>query len=144
MRTKRENLYDLDYNLWQQQAIADLQNRDSSNLDWENLILEIAEVGKSQKRALKNYVQRLIEHILKIQYWESEKERNLSHWRIEIRNFREQILELLADSPSLKNYLEQNYVEWYKKSISKMQLEFSIENQQIIDLSDILSLDFFG
>ena len=144
MRTKRENLYDLDYNLWQEQAIADLQNRDSNNLDWENLILEIAEVGKSQKRALKNYVQRLIEHILKIQYWESERERNLSHWRIEIRNFREQILELLADSPSLKNYLEQNYEEWYRKSISKMQLEFSIENQQIIDLSDILSIDFFG
>ena len=144
MRTKRENLYDRDYNLWQQQAIADLQNRDSKNLDWENLILEIAEVGKSQKRALKNYVQRLIEHILKIQYWESERERNLSHWRIEIRNFREQILELLADSPSLKNYLEQNYEEWYRKSISKMQLEFSIENQQIIDLSDIFSIDFFG
>ncbi len=144
MLTESENLYDRDYNLWQQQAIAALKNRDSDHLDWENLILEIEEVGKSQKRALKNYTQRLIEHIFKIKYWETEKERNLPHWRIEVRNFREQILDLLADSPSLKNYLSQNYQDWYKKSLSKMQLEFEIKNDCLIEISDILSSDFFG
>ena len=143
MLRESKNLYERDYHLWQQKVIAALQNRDSNNLDWDNLILEIAEVGKSQKRALKNYTQRLIEHILKIKYWESEQERNLAHWRIEVRNFREQILDLLADSPSLKNYLEENYQDWYDKSISKMKLEFPIENHQLIELSDILSPDFF-
>ena len=141
---KDKNLYERDYNLWQQQAIAALKNRDSERLDWDNLILEIEEVGQSQKRALKNYTQRLIEHILKIKYWETEKERNLPNWRIEVRNFREQILDLLADSPSLRNYLAQNYQYWHKKSISKMQLEFEIKNNCLIEISDILSPDFFG
>ena len=139
-----KSLYDRDYNLWQQQAIAALQNKDINNLDWENLIAEIEEVGKSQKRGLNNYTQRLIEHILKIKYWESEKERNLAHWRIEVRNFREQILDLLADSPSLQNYLEQNYQDWFNKSIFKMKTEFSVPNEEFIPLKDMLLIDFFG
>ena len=144
MLSKNQKLYDQDYNLWQQSTITALKNHDVTNLDWNNLIVEIEEVGKSQKRALKNYTQRLIEHILKIKYWESERARNLPHWRIEVRNFREQILDLLADSPSLKNYLEQNYPDWYSKSLAKMSLEFEIETQQIIELSDILAADFWG
>lgn len=138
------SLYDRDYNLWQQQAIAVLKNRDSEHLDWEHLILEIAEVGKSQKRALKNYTQRLIEHILKIKYWETERARNLAHWRIEVRNFREQILDLLTDSPSLKGYLEQNYRDWHKKSVAKMNQEFTVADNEFIKMLDMLSNDFFG
>ena len=139
-----EKLYDRDYNLWQQQEIAALRDRDSERLDWENLLIEIQEVGKSQKRALKNYTQRLIEHILKIKYWEAERARNLPHWRIEVRNFREQILDLLEDSPSLKNYLEQNSGDWYAKSISKMEQEFAISDRSLIEIAEILTLNFFG
>lgn len=98
-----KELYERDYNLWQKRSLAALRDRNSELLDWDNLIIEIAEVGKSQKRALKNYTQRLIEHLLKIKYWTTEK-RNLAHWRIEVRNFREQILDILEDSPSLKSY----------------------------------------
>jgi hypothetical protein len=144
MINEPKNLYERDYYLWQQKELAALTNRDSDRLDWENLILEIAEVGKNQQRALKNYTQRLIEHILFLKYWESEKTRNLPHWRIEVRNFREQIIDLLADSPSLKNYLEQNYADWYEKSVLKMNQEFSIEDETIIAVSKILSPDFFG
>lgn len=50
----KSSLYHRDYNLWQEKEIAALKNKDIEQLDWENLIIEIAEVGKSQKRALKN------------------------------------------------------------------------------------------
>ncbi len=43
MLTEKENLYDRNYNLWLQQAIAALKKRDSDHLDWDNLILEIEE-----------------------------------------------------------------------------------------------------
>ena len=139
-----KKLYERDYNLWQERSLAALRDRNSDLLDWDNLIIEIAEVGKSQKRALKNYTQRLIEHLLKIKYWTTERERNLAHWRIEVRNFREQILDLLEDSPSLKSYLEQNYNDWYTKGVAKVEQEFDVSKETQFDLTELLNVEFFG
>ncbi|MEO0013471.1 MAG: hypothetical protein RLZZ535_1860 [Cyanobacteriota bacterium] len=41
-------------------------------MDWDNLLDEIDDMGKSEKRSLDSYMQRLIEHILKLKYWDSE------------------------------------------------------------------------
>jgi hypothetical protein len=139
-----KELYERDYNLWQERSLAALRDRNSELLDWDNLIIEIAEAGKSQKRALKTYTQRLIEHLLKIKYWTTEKERNLAHWRIEVRNFREQILDILEDSPSLKSYLKQNYNDWYIKSVAKVEKEFNVSKETQFDLTELLNVEFFG
>jgi hypothetical protein len=140
----KSSLYESDYNLWQEKEIAALKNRDIDRLDWENLIIEIAEVGKSQKRALKNYTQRLIEHLLKIKYWYSERERNRDHWSIEVSNFRDNVIDILEDSPSLNNYLTENYDEWYDKSVQRVSRVFSVPDNRKIALSELLSEDYFG
>ncbi len=138
------SLYEQDYNLWQEKEIAALKNRDINQLDWENLITEISEVGKSQKRALKNYTQRLIEHLLKIKYWYSEQERNRDHWIIEVSNFRDNIIDILEDSPSLKNYLQENYDDWYGKSVKRVSRVFTVPKNDKIVLSELLSEKYFG
>ena len=138
------SLYEQDYNLWQEKEIAALKNRDINQLDWENLITEISEVGKSQKRALKNYTQRLIEHLLKIKYWYSEQERNRDHWIIEVSNFRDNIIDILEDSPSLKNYLQENYDDWYGKSVKRVSRVFTVPKNDKIVLSELLSEEYFG
>ena len=138
------SLYEQDYNLWQEKEIAALKNRDINQLDWENLIIEISEVGKSQKRALKNYTQRLIEHLLKIKYWYSEQERNRDHWIIEVSNFRDNIIDILEDSPSLKNYLQENYDDWYDKSVKRVSRVFTVPKNDKIVLSELLSEEYFG
>ncbi len=140
----KSSLYERDYNLWQEREIAALKNRDSNQLDWENLIIEIAEVGKSQKRALKNYTQRLIEHLLKIKYWYSEQERNRDHWIIEVSNFRDNIIDILEDSPSLRNYLQENYDSWYDKSVKRVSRVFTIPKDDRIELFKLLSEEYFG
>ena len=139
-----KELYEKDYNLWQKRSLEALKLRNSDLLDWDNLIIEIAEVGKSQKRALKNYTQRLIEHILKIKFWKTERERNLAHWRIEVRNFREQVLDILEGSPSLKTYLDQNYNDWYAKSVAKVEKEFDVSKEIQFDITELLNVEFFG
>ena len=138
------SLYEQDYNLWQEKEIAALKNRDINQLDWENLIIEISEVGKSQKRALKNYTQRLIEHLLKIKYWYSEQERNRDHWIIQVSNFRDNIIDILEDSPSLKNYLQENYDDWYGKSVKRVSRVFTVPKNDKIVLSELLSEEYFG
>ena len=85
-------------------------------MDWGNLLDEIQDMGASQKRALRSYYYRLVEHVLKLRDWRAERDRNETKWRVEILNFRREIKDILEDSPSLKNYLKDNHIAWFNKA----------------------------
>ncbi|MGI0483626.1 DUF29 domain-containing protein [Geminocystis sp. CENA526] len=112
----KTNLYDTDYNLWILETVKKLEIRDFNSVDWENLIEEVLDLSKRDKRKLQNLLKRLCEHLLKLKYWEWEIERNKKHWRGEITNFRQQIQYQLEDSPSLKPYLAEIYSQCYGDS----------------------------
>ncbi|MBL1208935.1 DUF29 domain-containing protein [Geminocystis sp. GBBB08] len=116
LKTENKSLYDTDYNLWVLETVKRIENHDFNSVDWENLIEEVLDLSKRDKRKLESLLMRLIEHLLKLGYWETEKERNKSHWKGEIRNFRLQIKRLLQDSPSLKLYLRDIVEECYQNS----------------------------
>ena len=136
------NQYDRDFNLWIEKSIAAIKNRDFASIDWDNLLIEIEDMGKSQKRALESYTIRLIQHILKLKYWEAERERNAKHWKIEIRNFRREIIRLLEDSPSLKNYLSENYANWYDKTVAEMRQYFDIPDSSFLPQKNAIERDY--
>ena len=144
MNNKLKELYHQDLNLWRQKIVNAIQSKQLEDMDWDNLIEEINDMGASEKRALRSYVKRLIEHILKLKYWSSEREYNQRGWRKEVVNFREEIKSILQESPSLNNYLQQNYLDWYQKSIKAMKQEFSIPNDNEVDLEIIMTDDYFG
>ncbi len=138
------NLHEHDLNLWlEQQAIA-IKNKNIDSMDWQNLLEEIEDMGASQKRALRSYVKQLIKHLLKLKYWHTELERNKAGWELEVSNFRDEILDILADSPSLKNYLETNYDVWYQKSADKKKLGFDLPEHEQISIDEILDENYFG
>lgn len=103
--TALASLYDTDYQRWLSETIAQLRSRNFDHLDLENLIEEIESLGKREKRALASYLMRLCEHLLKLKYWEAERESCFRGWKVEIRNFRLAIDRILQDSPSLKSDL---------------------------------------
>ena len=139
-----QQVYQKDYNLWLEQVAHKIKNREIDFMDWDNLLAEIEDMGASQKRALRSYTKRLIEHILKIKYWDIERERNFSHWQAEIVNFRDEVLAILADSPSLKNYLKQNYESWYESCLASKSKEFEIPLHSKITLATLLDKNYFG
>ena len=108
------SLYDTDYQLWLDHTVFQLKAQDFSQIDLENLIEEIESLGRSDKRATASYLMRLCEHLLKIKYWESERETCLRGWKLEVRNFRLQVQAILKDSPSLKNHLRENFLAEYQ------------------------------
>jgi hypothetical protein len=113
-KTKSKNLYETDYNLWVLDTVQKLEKGDFQQLDLENLIEEVLGLSRSEKRKLESLLMKLIEHLLILQYWQSEKERNRGHWQREIINFRKQIKRLLEDSPSLKNHLQAKFDKCYQ------------------------------
>ena len=144
MNNQLKQLYHQDLNLWRQKIITAIQNRKLKNMDWDNLIEEINDMGASEKRALRSYTKRLIEHILKLKYWESEREYNQRGWKKEVVNFREEIKSILQESPSLNSYLQQNYLDWHQKSVKAMRQEFIIPDDNFVNLEIIMTDDYFG
>ena len=139
-----KKLYHQDLNLWRQEVVNAIQNQQLEDMDWDNLIEEINDMTASERRALRSYTKRLVEHILKLKYWNSEKEYNRRGWEKEVVNFREEIKSILEESPSLNNYLEQNYLDWYAKSVKAMKREFSIPTDDLVDLEVIMTDEYFG
>ena len=45
----RQKLYDTDYLRWIETTVEKLRVRDYSNMDWENLIAEIQDMGRSER-----------------------------------------------------------------------------------------------
>ncbi|MFM7354964.1 MAG: DUF29 domain-containing protein, partial [Microcystis aeruginosa] len=86
---------------------------------------------------------RLLEHLLKLTYWQSQRDYNQAAWKKEIRNFRLQIADLLEDSPSLKLYLREILQECYLDArnllIDETELDASIFPVEVLaSLEEIL------
>jgi hypothetical protein len=114
LRKIDKSLYETDYNLWVLETVSQLQRRDLDVLDWENLIEEVIDLSRRDRRKLESLCMRLIEHLLIYQYWQGEKRRNQGHWQREIANFRKQIKRILEDSPSLNHYLQEKFPGCYE------------------------------
>ena len=109
-----QTLYDQDYYLWIRTTINQLRAGQFSVVDLENLLEELETMGRSEKRAIESLLIKLLVHLLKLKYWDSERERNQGHWQGEIRTFRRQIKKAIKDSPSLKPYILEIFDECYE------------------------------
>ncbi|URR34492.1 DUF29 domain-containing protein [Thermosynechococcus sp. HN-54] len=117
---KTQLLYETDYYLWLNTTVAQLKARDFGNLDLENLIEEIESLGRSEKRALFSYLLRLCEHLLKLKYWETERQYCYRAWLLEISHFRLEIALILQDSPSLQPFANAAFLDAYQKARKNM------------------------
>ncbi len=136
----KSDLYEKDYYLWIEKTISLLENHQFSDLDLDNLIEEISDMGKSQRQSLKSYLTRLLEHLLKLVYWQSELEYNQRGWKNDIRNFRRAIKRIIADSPSLQPYLIEIFDNSFQEArISFIELSGMAEN--LVSLAPICTIE---
>ena len=136
----KSDLYEKDYYLWIEKTISLLENHRFSDLDLENLIDEISSMEKSEKRSLESYLTRLLEHLLKLAYWQSELEYNQRGWKNEIRNFRLGIQQIIEDSPSLKSYLSEIFLPCYQNA-RKLFLDLSGMAENLVSLAPICTIE---
>lgn len=131
-----QNLYERDYYLWLKTTIEQIRTGQFAAADLENLLEELETMGRSEKRAVESLLIKLLEHLLKLQYWDRERERNQGHWQGEIRTFRRQIQKSLKDSPSLKPYVLEIFEECYQEA----RKEASDRSQLSLDLFPLIPI----
>ena len=137
-------LYDQDLQLWIEQTISQLKNREFDSLDIEHLIEELIDLGKSEKNALKS-----------IQFDAPETMKR--SWYSSVIEHRQRVLDNLADTPSLQSFLaeaiEKAYGDGRKLAIkegklAKLGVRVPQENEYPLicpfSIEQILDEDFYG
>lgn len=131
-------LHETDLNLWLETTIQKIQDKNYEAMDWSNLIEELEDMGASQKRALESYTCRLIEHLLKLNYWQAERKRCARGWKSEINTFRNSIQRLLEKNPSLRKYQEEQYDKLFVQSLESMRFQFDLPDEVYFPLDKAL------
>ena len=144
----RKSLYESDYLLWIQETIAKLENRDFENLDLENLIEEIEDLGRSQRKELESRLATLLAHLLKRMYVNMPD--CFNGWENTIREQRLQIEVLLNNYPSLKSYWDGHFSDAWRFALKHTRKEyqskgFTFPNEWELgrDINSILNIDFW-
>ncbi len=110
------SLYDRDFALWVEAQVAAIRAGDLGALDVENLVEELEGLSKRDVRALGAQLKRVMTHLLKQRY---QPERATSSWERSIRNGREQIADILDQSPSLRRTLPDPMAKNYPRAVAQ-------------------------
>jgi Domain of unknown function DUF29 len=91
---------DEDFHGWLLGQAAALRARDYESLDCDHLAEELEIMGAQERRQMKDRLITLQEHLLKLKFEPGEVHRHNS-WRNTIEETREQIADILEDSPGV-------------------------------------------
>ncbi|KOR27889.1 hypothetical protein TI03_05950 [Achromatium sp. WMS1] len=105
------NLHDTDFYSWTEQQAGLLRTGNLAALDIANLIEEIEDMGRSEKRELKGRLQVLLMHLLK---WQYQPTRRNKSWQVTIEGQRENIHQCLTDNPGMKSIQNTTLFAAYK------------------------------
>jgi DNA primase len=118
-RAKGSMAYDRDYYGWVQHNVRALREGRIDDVDWANVAEELEDMGKSERRALRSRLARLMAHLLK---WSSQPQRRTSEhsWRATIEHARDSARELLQENPSLKPQLPELLSGAYRDALAQV------------------------
>ena len=101
-----DDLYDRDVLAWSEHQ-ADLLRRLArgervNEVDWEHVVEEIEDVGRSELHAVQSYLHQMLVHLLKVYGWPDSP--SVNHWRGEIVVFQKDATRRFA--PSMRQRID--------------------------------------
>ncbi|MEA5447292.1 DUF29 domain-containing protein [Leptolyngbya sp. CCNP1308] len=110
---KLASLYGQDYALWLDNTCQLLRAGRLAEVDIANLLEELTDMGRSEKRALTNSLIVVLMHLLKYAYQPGQRSNS---WRFTLKEHRRRLQELLSTSPSLTTYFDQIFADCYQEA----------------------------
>ena len=109
-----KKLYEQDYSQWAETMADLLASGNFTQLDIENLVEEVRDLSKRERDSLLSSIRLIIHHLLK---WDYQPQLRSRSWLVTVQRERSNVDDYLADSPSLKKYMTDEYlVKIYKKA----------------------------
>lgn len=137
--------YEKDFYAWTIHNAKLLREGKLSEVDIEHIAEEIESMGKSERRELINRLAVLIAHLLK---WQFQQERRSNSWKYTIEEQRDEVLELIEESPSLKYEIQEKIDRAYRKAILWAATEMGVNKSIFKDecpfsFETVLNKDFY-
>lgn len=144
LKTNFQILYQTDYLKWLETNLEKLRNQNYADVDWENLIEEIEDMGRSERRRLESNLIIVLLHLLKWQYQPTPRS---GSWERSIIEHRRRIRKAIKESPSLQPYLERIVDECYKEAVKQAKAETGLPlntfpSECCYDLTTAINDDF--
>lgn len=117
------DLYEKDFYAWIIENAKLIRENRLGELDVENLAEEIECMGRTEKRELFHRLIVLIMHLLK---WKLQHQKQSKSWRSTIWTQRRELVDLLEESPSLRNILQERLAKAYENAVIKAIGETSL------------------
>lgn len=110
LQASQKSLYETDFVRWVETTVEQLRTQNYACVDWANLIEEIEDMSRRERKSLKSNLVVILLHLLK---WQYQVEFRTGSWRGSLREHRRRIKDDLKDSPSLVPYLQALLDECY-------------------------------
>jgi hypothetical protein len=110
---------DDDFHSWLVDQAQALHARRSDLLDWDALAEELEAMAARERREGKKQLRNLLAHLLKWSFQSEQLPRRAHSWRRTIRETREELNDLLEDSPGLVTPLKNAFSKVYDRARSK-------------------------
>ena len=145
LQASQKSIYETDFVGWIETTVEQLRTQDYANVDWENLLEEIEDIGKSEKRAIYSNLKILLLHLLKYRY---QAEKRSNSWRASIVEPRQRLKKAFQESPSLQPYYTEIVNECYQdaRELAAAETGLAIDNFPVetpFTSEEILKSDYF-
>nr|WP_278003633.1 DUF29 domain-containing protein [Nodosilinea sp. TSF1-S3] len=115
-------LYDRDLALWYADTLTKLKAGELHGLDIDHLIEEIESLADWDRRELKNRLKVLLAHLLKRMCVSAPE--YYRGWENTIDEQREQLQDILDQSPSLETYFESVFDEVWQRALKQVRNDY--------------------
>lgn len=144
LQASQKNLYDADFVRWIETTVDHLRNQNYTSVDWANLIEEIEDMSRRERKSLKSNLIVTLLHLLK---WQYQPKNRSGRWKGSIREHRRRIADDLKDSPSLSPYLQEIFTECYANAREQAADETGLPLEQFpltspYTLGQVLNSDY--
>ena len=127
-------LYRTDVYTWAIEQAGALRRRDFDAVDWDNVIEEIEDLGRSEERSLKSWYAKVIEHLLKLQYRRQWETGPVPGWRTSANNARREIEDVLRENPGLGGKRDEVFAKaWWKAKADAIAAFVNHDMAAIVD-----------
>jgi hypothetical protein len=120
------DLYDRDFYAWAKEQAALLRAGKLQRADIAHIAEEIESMGRTEKRELVSRLTVLLLHLLK---WRHQPVGRGNSWRLSIANSRDEIVDHLADNPSLRALLDDAVASAYRYARRKAAVETNLSEE---------------
>lgn len=121
-----ETLYQHDFYAWANQQAALLRAGQFAAADIAHIAEEIESMGKTERRELVRQLAVLLMHLLK---WQYQPAGRCTSWRLTLKEQRREVIDVLADNPSLKSRWPEMVASAYDRAILAAARETSLSEQ---------------